>query len=54
MDPVAAPWTGEARREQVVLLGVLSFLSLENLRDAHELFSMLKKVRLCCHVVMLS
>jgi hypothetical protein len=45
MDPAGAPWTGEARREQTVLLGVLCFLSLENLRDAHVLFKMLKKVR---------
>ena len=44
MDPTVAPWTGEARREQMVVLGVLYFLALENLRDAHVLFRMLKKV----------
>ena len=47
MDPGAggeAPWTGEARREQEVLLGVLCFLAMENLRDANELFRMFKKV----------
>lgn len=44
MDPAVATWTGEARREQVALLGMLSFLALENLRDAHVLFRMFKKV----------
>jgi hypothetical protein len=45
MDPAEAPWTGEARRERVVALGVLHFLALENIRDAHVLFRSLKKVR---------
>jgi hypothetical protein len=44
MDPALATWTGEAVREQMVLLGVLHFLALENLRDAHVLFKMFKKV----------
>mmetsp|Transcript_6715 Transcript_6715/g.11020 ORF Transcript_6715/g.11020 Transcript_6715/m.11020 type:complete len:311 (+) Transcript_6715:51-983(+) len=45
MDPAVAPWTGQTRREQVVALGVLHFLALENLRDAHVLFRLLKKHR---------
>lgn len=45
MDPAVAPWTGEVKREQVVVLGVLHFLALENLRDAHVLFRLLKKHR---------
>ena len=44
MDPTVATWSGEVRREQMVLLGVLFFLSLENVRDANELFRMFKKV----------
>ena len=46
LDPAQAPWTGVSRRERVVLLGVLYFLSLENLRDANILFNIFKKVRI--------
>lgn len=45
LDPAQAPWTGGSRRERVVLLGVLYFLSLENLRDANILFNIFKKHR---------
>lgn len=45
MDPSVATWTGETKREQIVLLGVLYFLSLENLRDANDLMRSFRRYR---------